>query len=125
MSYVYDTENIFAKILRCEIPNDTVMETEYCLAFNDINPGAPHHILVIPKGQYVNFDHFGAEASDAEIADFSRTIAKIAKEIGVDPANGDGYRLISNAGKNGVQDVFHLHVHLIAGRPLGRMLSAG
>lgn len=121
MAYEYDNENIFAKILRGEIPNNTVMETEHCLAFNDINPHAPRHILVIPKGPYVNFDHFGAEASDAEIVDFSRTIAKIAQQTGVDPASGDGYRLISNAGKNGVQDVFHLHVHLIAGRPLGRM----
>ncbi len=123
MAYEYDSENIFAKILRGEIPNNTVMETEHCLAFHDINPNAPHHILIIPKGPYVNFDHFGAEASDAELADFSRTLAKIAKKLGVDPASGDGYRLVANSGKNAIQDVFHMHVHLLAGRPLGRMLQ--
>lgn len=124
MAYTYDSENIFAKILRGEIPNNTVLETAHCLAFQDINPMAPDHILIIPKGPYVNFDHFGAEASNAELADFSRVIARIAKDIGVDPASGGGgYRLIANTGKNGVQDVPHVHVHLIAGRPLGRMLA--
>ncbi|MEE9454578.1 MAG: HIT domain-containing protein [Paracoccaceae bacterium] len=124
MSYTYDPQNIFAKILRGEIPNDTVLETEYCLAFHDINPGAPAHILVIPKGSYVNFDHFGIVATDAEIVDFSRTIARIANDIGVAPGgNGAGYRLITNAGAHGVQDVLHLHVHLLGGRRLGPMLS--
>ena len=125
MAYVYDTENIFAKILRGEIPNSTVMETEHCLAFRDIAPQAPEHILVIPKGAYVNFDHFGAEASDAELADFNRMIAKITREIGVaEDAGGAGYRLISNAGPHGVQDVQHLHMHILAGRRIGRMISA-
>ncbi len=126
MAYAYDNENIFAKILRGDIPNDTVLETEYCLAFRDLYPQAPEHILVIPKGAYVNFDHFGTEGSDAELADFSRTVAKIARQIGVDPASGgDGYRLISNTGAHGVQDVPHVHIHLLAGRPLGRMLQQG
>jgi len=125
MGYEYDIENIFAKILRGEIPNDTVMESEHCLAFRDINPAAPEHILVIPKGAYVNYDHFGNDASDAEIVDFNRTVAKIAHEIGVSPAaGGEGYRVISNAGNHGVQDVPHYHMHLLGGRRLGRMISA-
>ena len=125
MEYTYDTENIFAKILRGEIPNSTVMETPHSLAFRDITPAAPEHILVIPKGAYVNFDHFGAEASDAEIVDFNRTVAKVAQEIGVAQSEGgEGYRVISNAGAHGVQEVPHYHMHLIGGRVLGRMISA-
>ena len=121
----YDPENIFAKILRGEIPNSTVMETPHSLAFRDITPAAPEHILVIPKGAYVNFDHFGAEASDAEIVDFNRTVAKVAQEIGVAQSEGgEGYRVISNAGAHGVQEVPHYHMHLIGGRVLGRMISA-
>ncbi len=124
MAYTYDTENIFAKILRGEIPNNTVMETEHCLAFRDLYPQAPEHILIIPKGAYVNFDHFGAEASDAELVDFSRIIAKISRDIGVSPdMGGQGYRLIANADIHGVADVAHLHVHLLGGRRLGRMLQ--
>lgn len=123
MAYDYDSENIFAKILRGEIPNSTVMETEHCLAFRDIAPQAPEHILVIPRGAYVNFDHFGAQASDAEIVDFSRTVAKITQEIGAAPGQGgEGYRLIANTGNHGVQDVPHLHVHILGGKRLGRML---
>ena len=123
MSYDYDPENIFAKILRGEIPNSTVMETEHCLAFRDIAPQAPEHILVIPRGPYVNFDHFGAEATDAELVDFSRTISLVAQEIGATPgAGGEGYRLIANTGAHGVQDVPHLHVHILGGKRLGRML---
>jgi len=123
VTYTYDDQNIFAKILRGEIPNATVIETEYCLAFNDIAPQAPVHVLVIPKGAYVNHDHFSAEASDAEIADFTRTIGAICNDLGLSPGmNGEGYRLIANTGKNGVQDVPHLHVHILAGKTLGRML---
>ena len=123
MTYAYDPENIFAKILRGDIPNSTVLETEHCLAFNDIAPQAPVHVLVIPKGAYVNFDHFAAEASADEIVDFTRTIAKISDQLGVSPGgDGAGYRLISNAGQNGVQEVPHLHVHLLGGQRLGRML---
>ena len=125
MAYDYDSENIFAKILRGEIPNDTVMETELSLAFRDIAPAAPEHILVIPKGAYVNFDHFASDASDAEILDFNRMVAKITREVGVAQAvGGEGYRLITNAGPHGVQDVPHFHMHIIGGRRLGRMISA-
>ncbi|MBY6199882.1 histidine triad nucleotide-binding protein [Maritalea mobilis] len=124
MAYAYDDQNIFAKILRGEIPNDTVMETEHTLAFNDIAPQAPVHVLVIPKGAYVTFDHFCAEASEAEIVDFHRTVARICAEKGICPgAGGDGFRVISNAGVDGVQEVPHYHLHILAGRPLGRMLA--
>ena len=123
MAYAYDDQNIFAKILRKEIPNTTVLETEHCLAFRDIAPQAPEHVLVIPKGAYVTYDHFAAEASDAEIIDFTRTIGRVCDMLGVSPGNnGGGYRMISNTGRNGVQDVPHLHVHILGGRVLGRML---
>ena len=124
MAYDYDDQNIFAKILRGEIPNQTVAETEHTLAFSDIAPQAPHHVLMIPKGAYVTADHFAAEASEAEIVDFWRTFAQIAGDLGVAPDTGEGYRMISNAGINGVQEVPHFHVHVVAGRPLGRMLLA-
>ena len=125
MAYDYDSENIFAKILRGEIPNETVAESELSLAFRDINPAAPTHILVIPKGAYVNFDHFASDATDAEIVDFNRMVAKITREVGVaQAAGGAGYRLITNAGTHGVQDVPHFHMHIIGGRQLGRMISA-
>ena len=124
MAYTYDDQNIFAKILRGEIPNDTVAETEHTLAFRDIQPQAPHHVLVIPKGAYVTADHFAAEASEAEIADFWRTFASVSRKIGVTPDQGDGYRIISNAGSDGVQEVPHFHLHILAGRPLGRMLKS-
>ena len=120
MSYTYDPENIFAKILRGEIPNRTVMETDHTLAFEDIAPQAPIHMLVIPKGPYVTYDHFASDASDAEILNYTRTVAAICKKLGVE---GDGWRMISNAGQNGVQEVPHLHVHILGGRGLGRMLA--
>ena len=124
MGYLYDDQNIFAKILRGEIPNDTVHETEHSLAFNDIGPQAPTHVLVIPKGAYVNFDHFAAEASAEEIADFVRAIGDVAAKLGLQPGEGGkGYRLLANSGRDGVQEVMHLHVHLCAGKPLGRMIS--
>lgn len=123
MPYDYDDQNVFAKILRGEIPNQTVLETEHCLAFRDIRPQAPVHVLVIPKGPYVNFDHFGAEASDAEIADFTRTVARLCAGLGVAPGAGAaGYRLIANSGAHGVQEVPHMHVHILGGKVLGRML---
>ncbi|MEM9269570.1 MAG: HIT domain-containing protein [Pseudomonadota bacterium] len=118
--YAYDDQNIFAKILRGEIPNQTVLETEHALAFNDIYPQAPIHVLVIPKGPYVCYDHFAQEASDAEILDYTRAIGTVAKQLEVEKG---GFRLISNAGEAGVQEVPHLHVHILAGRPLGRMLA--
>jgi histidine triad (HIT) family protein len=126
MAYDYDDQNIFAKILRGEIPNKTVAETEHSLAFHDIRPQAPIHVLVIPKGAYVNFDHFASEASDAEILDFNRLTGRLCAELGAAPdAGGRGYRLISNCHEAGVQEVPHLHVHILGGRVLGRMLERG
>ena len=124
MNYVYDDQNVFAKILRGEIPNQTVFETDHALAFNDLHPQAPVHVLVIPKGPYVCYYHFAFEASDTEIVGFTRAIGQICKLAGVQPGiNGDGFRTISNAGTHGVQEVPHLHVHILGGRPLGRMLA--
>ena len=124
MPYAYDDQNIFAKILRGEIPNQTVLETAHTLAFRDIRPQAPEHVLVIPKGPYVTFDHFSADASEAEIVDFHRTAAKVCAMLGVSPGDGGaGYRTISNAGEAAVQEVPHYHLHILGGRPLGRMLQ--
>ncbi len=124
MAYSYDDQNVFAKILRGEIPNQTVLETEHSLAFRDIGPQAPDHVLVIPKGPYVTQDHFALEASDAEIVDFNRVVGRICAMLGVSPgAGGAGYRTISNAGADAVQEVPHFHMHILAGRPLGRMLE--
>ena len=115
----YDDQNIFAKILRGEIPNQTVKETEHTLAFRDIAPQAPQHVLVIPKGAYMTADEFAAKASEAEIVDFWRTFGEIVAELGV---AGDGYRIISNAGRDGLQEVPHFHLHVLAGRSLGPIL---
>ncbi len=124
MAYEYDDQNIFAKILRGEIPNDTVLETAHCLAFRDITPQAPVHVLVIPKGAYVSYDHFAAEASDIEIADFTRAIGEVCRLSGLNGADADGgFRVISNAGPHGSQEVPHLHMHVLGGRPLGRLLD--
>ncbi len=124
--YDYDDTNIFAKILRGEIPNRTVRETDHTLAFEDITPQAPNHVLVIPKGAYVTHDDFAARATDAEIADFTRTVGHICAELGLCPGSGGGgYRLIANAGVAAVQEVPHYHVHIVGGRPLGRILPAG
>jgi diadenosine tetraphosphate (Ap4A) HIT family hydrolase len=116
----YDDSNIFARILRGELPAKRVFESEHSLAFHDVNPLAPIHVLVIPKGAYVSWDDFSATASDAEIADFTRTIGKVAIQVGAD---SQGYRLLSNVGKRGGQEVPHLHVHLFGGAPLGAMLA--
>jgi histidine triad (HIT) family protein len=124
MAYEYDDSNVFARILRGEIPSKTVLETEHTLAFHDIRPLAPVHVLVIPKGAYVTFDHFAAEATDAEILDFTRAVAWLCAELGVAPGDGaPGYRVLANAGANGGQEVPHMHLHLFAGRPLGPMLA--
>jgi len=124
MPYAYDDQNIFAKILRGEIPNTTVMETEHTLAFRDIHPQAPDHVLVIPKGAYVCHDHFALAAGDDEIVDFMRVSGRVCAQLGVQPGTGGaGYRTISNAGVDGVQEVPHYHLHILAGRPLGRMLA--
>ncbi|GAO54768.1 histidine triad nucleotide-binding protein [Novosphingobium sp. MD-1] len=115
----YDDQNVFAKILRGEIPSRKVYEDEWALAFHDINPQAPLHILVIPKGAYVSWDDFSAKASDAEIGGFVRAVGTVAREAGViEP----GYRLLANVGPDSHQEVPHLHVHVFAGRSLGPML---
>ena len=119
-SLPYDAGNVFAKILRGELPCDRLLETEHSLAFHDINPLAPIHVLVIPKGPYVAWDDFTANASDAEIADFARAVGAVAKQTG---ASAQGYRLLANTGKRGGQEVPHLHVHLFGGAPLGAMLA--
>jgi histidine triad (HIT) family protein len=116
----YDDQNVFAKILRDEIPSRRVYEDEWALAFHDINPLAPTHILVIPKGPYVSWDDFSAKASEAEIAGFVRAVGHVAREAGhVAP----GYRLLANTGTQSGQEVPHLHVHIFAGKPLGPMLA--
>lgn len=115
----YDPDNVFARILRGEIPCRKVYEDEHVLAFHDINPQAPVHVLVIPKGSYVSMDDFTANADDHEIAALFRTVGRLARELGV---AADGYRILANAGRDGHQEVPHLHVHLFGGRPLGRML---
>ncbi|MDB5690350.1 MAG: histidine triad protein [Sphingomonas bacterium] len=116
----YDSGNIFARILRGEIPAKTVYEDEHALAFHDIAPQAPAHILVIPKGAYVSWDDFSARASDTEIAGFVRAVGHVARAAGmVKP----GYRLLANTGPAGGQEVPHLHVHIFAGRLLGPMLA--
>lgn len=116
----YDDQNIFAKILRGEIPSKAVYDDEFAYAFHDINPQAPTHILVVPKGAYVSWDDFSARASDAEIAGLIRAVGHIAREAGlVEP----GYRLLANTGPHSHQEVPHLHVHIFAGRPLGPMLA--
>ena len=116
----YDTNNIFARILRGEIPNDTVYEDEHVLAFRDINPQTPTHVLVIPKGSYVSFDDFSEKASDAELAAFTRAAGKIARDLGLVEA---GYRILANHGRDAHQEVPHFHLHLFAGKDLGRMIK--
>jgi diadenosine tetraphosphate (Ap4A) HIT family hydrolase len=118
----YDRNNIFARVLRGEIPCNKVFEDEHVLAFHDIRPQAPTHVLVIPKGEYVSMDDFSAKASDAEIAALFRAVGNIARDQGVAE---DGYRILANVGVNGHQEVPHLHVHIFGGRPLGRMLGRG
>ncbi|WP_340314452.1 histidine triad nucleotide-binding protein [Rhizorhabdus argentea] len=115
----YDDDNIFARILRGELPSKTVYEDEFALAFHDINPQAPVHILVIPKGRYVSWDDFTATGSDAEIAGFIRAVGHVARAAGlVEP----GYRLLANIGGHGHQEVAHLHVHIFGGRQFREMV---
>lgn len=116
----YDEGNIFAKILRGEVPCKKVYEDEHALAFHDINPLAPIHILVIPKGAYVSWDDFSARASEAEIAGFARAVGHVAREAEM---VAQGYRLLANVGKRAGQEVAHLHVHIFGGQPLGPMLT--
>lgn len=115
----YDANNIFARILRGEIPCQKVFEDDHVLAFNDISPKKPVHILVIPKGAYVSHDEFAAKATDAEIAAFTRAVGAIARAAGVAES---GYRLIANAGANGGQEVPHYHVHILGGADVGPMV---
>ena len=116
----YDPNNIFARILRGEIPCKKVFEDDHVLAFHDINPQAPVHVLVIPKGAYVSLDDFSAQAPPAEIAAFVRAVGAIARTLGLAE---NGYRILANHGRDSHQEVPHFHVHIFAGRPLGRMLE--
>ena len=116
----YDDSNIFAKILRGEIPSTRVYEDEWAIAFEDINPQAEIHTLVVPKGKYVSWDDFSREAPDEEIAGFVRAVGKVARAKGlVEP----GYRLLANVGADGGQEVPHLHIHIFGGQKLGRMIA--
>jgi len=120
----YDQNNIFAKILRGEIPCDKVYESDHALAFEDINPQAKVHVLVIPKGAYVNMDDFSQNASSEEITGLIRALGEVAKIVGVSEyTSGKGYRYIGNNGSDGGQEVPHLHFHIVGGEPLGRMIS--
>ena len=116
----YDDDNIFARILRGEIPSKRVYEDEHALAFHDINAQAPVHILVIPKGPYVSWDDFSERGSAEEIAGFVRAVGRVARDQGL---VAPGYRLLANVGMNGGQEVPHLHVHIFGGRGLGPMLA--
>ena len=116
----YDNQNIFAKILRGEIPCNKVYENEWALAFHDIAPQAPTHILVIPKGRYISMEDFSSNASDSEIVGYIRAIGAVARQAGTVV---DGYRILANHGKNARQEVPHLHMHIFAGRDLGGMVG--
>ena len=116
----YDDANIFARILRGEIPATRLYEDDWAIAFPDIAPQAPTHVLVIPKGAYVSWDDFSARARDEEIAGFVRAVGEVARRAGLVE---NGYRLLANAGAHAGQEVPHLHVHLFAGEPLGPMLA--
>ncbi len=115
----YDPQNVFARILRGEIPCRRVHEDAFALAFHDINPQAPVHVLVIPKGAYVSNADFAAGATDAEIAGFWRAVGKVARDLGLEAG---GYRILSNMGADGGQEVPHFHVHIFGGRRIGRMV---
>jgi diadenosine tetraphosphate (Ap4A) HIT family hydrolase len=116
----YDDTNIFARILCGEIPCRKVFENDWALAFHDINPQAPIHVLVIPKGRYVSLADFAAGAPEAEIAGFIRAVGQVARDLGLDDP---GYRILANMGEHAGQEVPHFHVHLFGGRPLGPMLA--
>ncbi|AQS86903.1 adenosine 5'-monophosphoramidase [Neoasaia chiangmaiensis NBRC 101099] len=116
----YDRENIFARILRREIPVQPIYENDYVLAFADISPKAPVHVLIIPKGAYVSFDDFSLNASATEIVEMTRAVGKVARDMGLQES---GYRLLSNVGPDSGQEVPHYHVHLCGGAPLGPLLA--
>ncbi|MEK9718177.1 MAG: histidine triad nucleotide-binding protein [Candidatus Puniceispirillum sp.] len=115
----YDDNNIFARILRGEIPCQKIDETEHTLSFRDINPQAPVHVLVIPKGRYIDWSDFMAQASDAEIIAFNRAISRAADITGIADT---GYRVISNCGNDSHQEVPHLHMHVLGGHPVGPLV---
>ena len=117
----YDDANIFARLLREEIPSRRVYEDDHAVAFHDIAPQAPTHVLVVPRGRYVSLADFSATASDAEVAGFWRAVGHVARTLGFERP---GYRVLSNVGHDGGQEVPHFHVHLFAGRPLGPMLAS-
>ena len=120
----YDKNNIFAKILRGEISCKKIYENEFVLAFHDINPQKKIHVLVIPKGEYINLDDFSAKASEKEISGLIKGISIVAKKVGVsDEVKGRGYRSLVNTGENGGQEVPHLHFHIFGGEKVGRMVS--
>ena len=116
----YDDTNIFARILRNELPSRRIYEDEWAVAFHDINPQAPVHVLVIPRGRYVSWSDFAAAASEAEIAGLFRAVASVAAQLQLEEA---GYRVLSNMGMQSGQEVPHLHIHLFGGGPLGPMLA--
>ncbi len=116
----YDADNVFARILRGELPCDKVYEDDHVLAFKDVNPQTPIHVLVVPKGAYASMDDFSQTASDAEIAALFRAVGRIAREMGIVES---GYRMLANYGRDGHQEVAHYHVHLFGGKDLGRMIK--
>ena len=117
----YDDDNVFARILRGEIPCRKIFENEWAFAFHDIAPQAPVHVLVVPRGKYCSFADFSAAASAEEIAGFTRALGQVARDLGLEAA---GYRIIANMGEHSGQEVPHYHAHILAGRPLGKMLPA-
>ena len=120
MDFSYDPENIFAKILRGEIPNKTVFESDHALAFEDIAPQAPKHVMVIPKGPYMSLDHFARDASPEEQVGFFAAVSEVCAILGVE----GGFRAIANAREDAHQEVPHFHLHIVAGRPLGPLLAS-
>ncbi|SMY06204.1 HIT domain-containing protein [Flavimaricola marinus] len=118
MDFDYDPENLFAKILRGEIPNKTVLETDHALAFHDIAPQAPIHVLVVPKGPYVSLDHFARDASAEEQVGFLSAVSQVCEILGVEA----GFRAIANSREHGMQEVPHFHLHILAGRRIGPLV---
>ena len=120
----YDNNNIFAKILRGEIPCKKIYENEYILSFYDINPKKKGHALVVPKGEYIDLDEFSSRASEKEISELIKGISLVAKKLGISLSDsGKGYRSLVNIGENGGQEVSHLHFHLFGGEKVGKMVS--
>jgi histidine triad (HIT) family protein len=118
----YDDNNLFARILRGDIPSQKIYEDDWAFAFLDINPQAPNHVLIIPKGKYCSLADFSAQASEAEIAGFMRAVGAVARQLDLETS---GYRMLTNMGEHAGQEVPHFHVHLFGGRPLGRMIGRG